>query len=205
MTVSDEIVPLNGWKDLNDEDAEQAIYAAEAALPGRVPTHHPRTCGPCADCAEFLREQRCFIPVGIILTPQGKNLDGLHDPFSTLPQDQWRKRMLKARDRKSQKLPFLDCEEHEPYLAPTSERLRRHAVRFGHELVAQTAAAFGAKLHVKAPKKALPKRKRHTTDELRTQVHELRKRGLIPMAIADTLNISDSRVRALLQETSGAR
>jgi hypothetical protein len=38
------------------------------------------------------------------------------------------------------------------------------------------------------------KRRRRTTPTLRAQVAALRRRGMVPSAIADTLNISDRRV-----------
>jgi hypothetical protein len=40
----------------------------------------------------------------------------------------------------------------------------------------------------------------HTTSSLRDQVKALAERGLLTAAIADTLNISDRRVTALLRE-----
>lgn len=46
---------------------------------------------------------------------------------------------------------------------------------------------------------AAPKRQRRSSKELREQVLGLHDRGLVPAAIADTLNISERRVRAILR------
>lgn len=48
---------------------------------------------------------------------------------------------------------------------------------------------------------AAGKRQRRTTSELRGQVLELARRGLVAAAIADTLNLSDRRVREIMSQT----
>lgn len=80
---------------------------------------------------------------------------------------------------------------------PTAEQLRKHAERFGPEGVAEIAAAYGIDMSAKsiAPK---PKRRRRTTPGIKAQVAELHARGMIPAAIADTLNLADRRVKELL-------
>lgn len=50
-----------------------------------------------------------------------------------------------------------------------------------------------------------PKRQRRSSAELREQVVGLRERGLVLAAIADTLNISDRRVRQLLRDSQNSR
>jgi len=58
----------------------------------------------------------------------------------------------------------------------------------------------------KAGKKDRPqKRRRQTTPALRGQVTELYDRGLVIVAIADTLNLSDRRVRELLRDAGYRR
>lgn len=52
---------------------------------------------------------------------------------------------------------------------------------------------------------AAPKRRRQTTTALRSQVAELYDRGLVLAAIADTLNVSDRRVRELLRDAGYRR
>lgn len=46
------------------------------------------------------------------------------------------------------------------------------------------------------------KRHRRTSAELRDEVLALHERGLIPAAIADVLNLSDRRVKALLPKAA---
>jgi hypothetical protein len=80
--------------------------------------------------------------------------------------------------------------------AVTAEQLRRHIARYGAEGCEELAAALGVVLPG-------PKRRRRTTPTLRSQVLELRARGLVPEAIADALNISDRRCRSLLRSGAG--
>lgn len=82
---------------------------------------------------------------------------------------------------------------------PTVVALRRHADRFGDECVAETAAAavidLNQRRRVRRPK---PLRQRRSTRQLASQVVDLAGRGLVVAAIADTLNVSDRRAKALL-------
>jgi len=92
---------------------------------------------------------------------------------------------------------------------PTLKMFIRHAERFGPECVAETAAAYlpPAEVGVLEAELALVgnrngnrarARQRRSTPSLREQVLALRERGLVAAAIADTLNLSDRRVRELL-------
>jgi len=84
-------------------------------------------------------------------------------------------------------------------VAPTAEDFHRHAQLYGPELVKETAAAFGGKeLSVTAAPKSTAKRQRRTTSSLREQILGLHRRGLVPAAIADTLSVSDRRVKEIL-------
>jgi hypothetical protein len=87
------------------------------------------------------------------------------------------------------------------YAPPTVEQLRKHAERFGGELVRETAAAFGLDLDARVVAEK-PKRQRRTGPTLKTQVLDLRERGIMPTAIADTLNISDRRVASILRDAA---
>jgi hypothetical protein len=87
--------------------------------------------------------------------------------------------------------------------APTAERLHRHAERFGPEGVQEIADVYGVNMRVKKAIKKAP-RQRRTTDDLRRQVIDLRERGLVQGAIADALNVSDERVRAILVSAEAA-
>ena len=49
-----------------------------------------------------------------------------------------------------------------------------------------------------------PKRRRRTSEQLRREVAELRGRGMVPLAIADSLNVSDRRVSEILRELGQA-
>jgi len=49
---------------------------------------------------------------------------------------------------------------------------------------------------------ATKKRQRRTSLPLRAQVLSLRRRGLVPSAIANALNVSDARVRAVLKQVA---
>jgi hypothetical protein len=80
--------------------------------------------------------------------------------------------------------------------APTVQALQRHAQRFGPEGVNEIAEVYGDLTAV--PASVGPKRMRRTGLSLRSQVLALRDRGIVPSAIADTLNVSDRRVREIL-------
>ncbi len=62
-----------------------------------------------------------------------------------------------------------------------------------------TAEMHGLDLRVRTQGQR-PKRRRRTSEDLRREVAELRARGMVPAAIADTLNVADRRVQALLRE-----
>lgn len=95
----------------------------------------------------------------------------------------------------------------------------RHAVLFGDECVVETAfrdpacegaqrlrAAIALARRQAGKKAAAPSaRRRSTTGALRLQVAELYDRGLVIAAIADTLNVSDRRVKGLLRDAGYRR
>lgn len=84
----------------------------------------------------------------------------------------------------------------------------RHARLFGPECVVETAraclsasevATLELEVALLARSNGKPAaRRRATTPALVEQVAELQRRGLVPAAIADALNISDRRARGLL-------
>jgi hypothetical protein len=89
----------------------------------------------------------------------------------------------------------------EPTTGTTEAALRRHAQKFGPDGVAEIADAYGhtalaAELAESGP------RGRRTTTSMKEQVRALHDRGLVPGAIADALNLSDSRVRRLLTQAA---
>lgn len=84
--------------------------------------------------------------------------------------------------------------------APTEEALRKDAKRFGGEGVSEIAEAYGMTALAVELAEDNGTRKRRTSNTMREQVRALQARGVIPAAIADTLNISDRRVRQLLAE-----
>jgi hypothetical protein len=86
--------------------------------------------------------------------------------------------------------------------APTEAALRKHARRFGNECVSEIADAYGLTATAAELAETSGKRQRRTTESLRAQVIALRDRGVVPAAIGDTLNISDSRVRKLLAQAA---
>ncbi len=73
--------------------------------------------------------------------------------------------------------------------APTEEALRKHARRFGREGVSEIADAYGMTATAAELAEAGGKRRRRTTDTLRAQVVALHERGIVPAAIADSLNV----------------
>jgi hypothetical protein len=82
---------------------------------------------------------------------------------------------------------------------PAEAELRRHVKRYGPECVAELADAYGMTALAVELAESNGTRKRHTSDTMREQVRALHARGVVPAAIADTLNISDDRVRKLLR------
>jgi len=86
--------------------------------------------------------------------------------------------------------------------APSGDGLRKHALRFGNDQVRETAALYGVDMRLKSAPKV--KRHRRTTAELTAQVVELRNRGLVESAIADSLNIGDERVRSIIRSEAEA-
>jgi hypothetical protein len=85
------------------------------------------------------------------------------------------------------------------FRVPSRESLFRHADRFGSDGVAETASVYAIDMRVKRDA-ARPKRRRRTSASLRAEVLELRGRGVVPLAIASVLNVSDRRVREILRE-----
>jgi hypothetical protein len=83
---------------------------------------------------------------------------------------------------------------------PTEAGLRKHAKRFGREGVSEIADAYGMTALAVELAEDSGARGRHTSDAMREQVRALHNRGVVPTAIADTLNISDARVGKLLRE-----
>jgi hypothetical protein len=109
--------------------------------------------------------------------------------------------LAKAQQRRRKQSSGLDANSiywRMFFKPPTVEAFHRHAERFGPELVRDTAAAFGIDLRARNTA-AKPKRQRRTGPSLKSQVLELRGRGIMPTAIADALNISDRRVREILR------
>jgi hypothetical protein len=97
--------------------------------------------------------------------------------------------------------------------APTLDEFVRHARLFGLEDVVETARAYLAPPELAAlelevaqlgAKNGRPAatRQRRTTTQLQEQVRALRDRGMVPGAIADTLNISDRRTESLLRQAT---
>jgi DNA-binding NarL/FixJ family response regulator len=104
--------------------------------------------------------------------------------------------------------------------APTLAEFVRHLERYGPELLLETAATFlsaqellelelavaghghrnGKPAGGKNGKPRL-QRQRRTTPRLREQVLELHRRGLLPAAIADQLNLSDRRVAEIIADS----
>ena len=83
----------------------------------------------------------------------------------------------------------------------TAEMFRRHADKFGPESVRETAAELGVELSrsTVTPARKAPKFRRRTTASLTRDVREMRGRGVVVTAIADSLNISDRRVKELIK------
>lgn len=84
----------------------------------------------------------------------------------------------------------------------TAEMFRRHAEKFGPEMVKETAAALGIGLSpstIREQKKAAPKYRRRTTASMVADAREMHARGVVLTAIADQLNVSDRRVKELLR------
>jgi hypothetical protein len=85
----------------------------------------------------------------------------------------------------------------------TAEQLRKHAARFGPEMVAETAVAAGIDVRQRSKRQPAPaRRQRRSSQQITQQVLELRGRGLVVSAIADSLNISDRRARQIIAATT---
>lgn len=82
---------------------------------------------------------------------------------------------------------------------PTEEALRKHARKFGRECVSEIAEAYGYTALAAELAETSGGRTRATSDTMRAQVLALHARGILPEAIADTLNVSDRRVKKLLR------
>lgn len=84
--------------------------------------------------------------------------------------------------------------------APTAEELHKHVARFGPDGVAEIKDAYELTLlNVSAAPASKAPRARRTTESMKTKVLNLHERGVVPAAIADTLNISDRRVQDILR------
>ena len=83
---------------------------------------------------------------------------------------------------------------------PTHEALARHAKRYGRDCVSETALEYGLAASAAELAETTGTRRRHTSPSMREQALALQARGVIPAAIADTLNISDKRARQLLAQ-----
>jgi hypothetical protein len=86
--------------------------------------------------------------------------------------------------------------------APSELALQRHARRYGKECVSEIADAYGLTSAAAELAETSGKRRRRTSETMRAQVIALHERGVVPAAIADALNISDSRVRKLLAQAA---
>ena len=106
----------------------------------------------------------------------------------------YRQRTLVQRERDAEALYWRSS-----FPAPRAEQLHRHAEKFRSEGVAEVARAYGIELVVRDADAKRPRRSRRTTAALEAQVVDLRARGLIPTAIADTLNLADRRVQEILR------
>jgi hypothetical protein len=89
----------------------------------------------------------------------------------------------------------------------TAEQFRRHAEKFGPECVKETAAAMGVDLSpstIKSMKEDKPYKRRRSSAELKAEVVDLHKRGLVAGAIANQLNVADRRVKEILAQAVAA-
>ena len=68
---------------------------------------------------------------------------------------------------------------------PTEDQLRKHARRFGRECVSDVADAYGLDALAVELREDAGKRRRPTSPALKEQARALRRRGLVPAAIAD--------------------
>ena len=84
--------------------------------------------------------------------------------------------------------------------APSAAALHRHAERFGPDGVGDVRDAYDVKLrNVSAAPQSRAPRRRRTSESMKTKVLNLHERGVVPAAIADTLNITDRRVADILR------
>jgi hypothetical protein len=165
---------------MNPQNIAQRESNAEASL-------HPAACGPCDDCIDF------------IWTP-GKPTERIKAEYA--------RRELAAAESKH--LATIDASH------PTLEQFKTHARKFGPDCVVETARdrlspAQLAELELEIATlgsgngKPAGTRQRRTTDDLAGQVLALRDRGVMPAAIADTLNLSDRRVANILSRSRPSR
>lgn len=108
-------------------------------------------------------------------------------------RDEKRKRAELANERLYWRVAFPDLP------APARAELEKHAEKFGPGSVARVATVCDVD-RVKVPEPKRPSRKRRTTAELRAEVLDLRAKRMVLTAIADTLNVSDARVRKIVRE-----
>ena len=102
--------------------------------------------------------------------------------------------------KKSEKDDFLTYWLTQFPDAPTAEGLHKHADRFSPDGVAEITDAYRLTLlNVSAAPASKAKRARRTSETMKTKVLNLHERGVVPAAIADTLNISDRRVSEILR------
>ena len=84
--------------------------------------------------------------------------------------------------------------------APSAEGLHKHAERFSPDGVPEIRDAYQVTLlNVSAAPTSKAPKTRRTTESMKTKVLNLHERGVVPAAIADTLNISDRRVSEILR------
>ena len=83
---------------------------------------------------------------------------------------------------------------------PSAEGLHKHAERFSPDGVPEIRDAYQVTLlNVSAAPTSKAPKTRRTTESMKTKVLNLHERGVVPAAIADTLNISDRRVSEILR------
>jgi hypothetical protein len=180
-------------------------------------TEHPGRCGPCSDCTAALRDYEALLGfVSRLLRPARDPLLSFGIP-PKLNQKLQRSRVSGAamfvrpsrhklpRGAKPHWVVYIRGKETIPTWPVTENALRLHASRYGPEGVADVAATSlvaSEAQAIAADTEHSKSRKRRTTRTLREQVVELRRRGLIPAAIADTLNVADRRVKEILRDAA---
>lgn len=85
---------------------------------------------------------------------------------------------------------------------PTAEELHKHVEKFGPELVAETGTQLG--VHIKLERAPRVKRRAERRNLLE-ETRGLAIRGLLGSEIAEALNLSEVRVRQLLEKIQAGR